>query len=294
MGEETASGTAPTASDAAGWSTAPASETATKTAKRVWVQFKKGTPHASALGSVQATIVSNLGASEADAANLLVPESNVSGNSTATGSYPFTMHYDFYDSKIPFMVMSVDESTMSSLKSDPNVASIEEDPERYPLAAVQDEETDTLNRQLQENGPVTQGEYTPPGIIMAKADKAWAMGYKGKGVKVCVLDTGLDVYHPEFTTSWSGKSSGGGKVSSLFAHITRPLVGLLFVPYARRLPSTLLFNYVNQVVPRCTRYVGDDRFYESWGIFGPTSRIASLACCSLPSSSLFRSFVRCC
>jgi hypothetical protein len=121
--EEDASGTTPSASEESG--TAPESEETAPSSKRVWVQFKKETSHASALGLVRETIVSNLGASEADATNLLVPESTLSSNSTSistgtsTSSYPFAMHYNFYESSIPFMVMSVDDNTMTSLEADP-------------------------------------------------------------------------------------------------------------------------------------------------------------------------------
>jgi hypothetical protein len=195
-----------------GWSLPPATgESTVSTSTRVWVQFKKETSHAAALGSVQSTIMSNLGATPEDATNLLVPEDSASADNS-TAAYPFTLHYDFYDSKVPFMVMSVDEATLNALKADPNVASVEVDQKRFPLREVQDEDADELNRLLQQNDVTPQGEYIPPGVIMAKADKAWALGYKGTGVKVCVIDTGLDAWHPEFSTSWLGWSTEAGPV----------------------------------------------------------------------------------
>jgi hypothetical protein len=195
-----------------GWSTPPATDDSmVSSPTRVWVEFKKEASHATALGSVQATIMTNLGITEEAATNLLIPNEGAS-TSNSTTTYPFALHYDFYDSKVPFMVMSVDATTLNALKADPNVARVEVDQMRFPLREVQDETTDNLNRALQQTGMTPQGEYIPPGITMAKADKAWAMGYRGKGVKVCVIDSGLDVWHPEFSTSWAGWSTGAGKV----------------------------------------------------------------------------------
>ena len=34
-------------------------------------------------------------------------------------------------------------------------------------------------------------------VVQIGADKVWASGYTGKGVKVCVIDTGVDASHPD-------------------------------------------------------------------------------------------------
>lgn len=47
-------------------------------------------------------------------------------------------------------------------------------------------------------GPVDDPLFTlQPGLQLLKADKAWARGAKGKGVKVAVVDTGIDWNHPD-------------------------------------------------------------------------------------------------
>src|SRR5690606_41866488 len=40
------------------------------------------------------------------------------------------------------------------------------------------------------------GPATPYGILMVKAPEAWAASHQGKGVRVLVLDTGIDKDHP--------------------------------------------------------------------------------------------------
>jgi hypothetical protein len=197
-----------------GWTSAPARDESTlSSSTRVWVQFNKEISHPMALGLVQAKIMTSLGATEKDATDLLVPDAGArAANSTA--AYPFKLHYDFYESEVPFMVMTVDQTTLRALKADPNVASVEVDRKRFPTREVKDDDAGEWNRQWQQTDTSPRSEYTPLGITMAKADEVWALGYKGQGVAVCVIDTGLDFWHPEWSTEeWLG-FSGAGEVSS--------------------------------------------------------------------------------
>jgi serine protease len=45
-----------------------------------------------------------------------------------------------------------------------------------------------------------QSEYIPYGITMVQADQVWDQGVTGSGVKVCVIDTGIDQDHEDFVT----------------------------------------------------------------------------------------------
>ncbi|MEV7618051.1 S8 family serine peptidase [Streptomyces sp. NPDC089799] len=54
------------------------------------------------------------------------------------------------------------------------------------------------------------------------ADKAWAAGYDGKGVKIAVLDTGIDATHPDLAGQVIGAQdfSGSGSPADRFGHGT--------------------------------------------------------------------------
>jgi len=41
----------------------------------------------------------------------------------------------------------------------------------------------------------------PYGVAMVQSPYLWELGYKGQGVKVCVIDTGIDYYHKDFKQS---------------------------------------------------------------------------------------------
>ncbi|HWI64341.1 MAG TPA: S8 family serine peptidase [Symbiobacteriaceae bacterium] len=65
-----------------------------------------------------------------------------------------------------------------ALKKNPNVEYVEEDEPRHKMG-------------------FTDGTYTW-GLDAVNAPEAWAMGATGAGIKVCVLDTGIDDTHPAF------------------------------------------------------------------------------------------------
>ncbi|MBK7060433.1 MAG: S8 family serine peptidase [Rubrivivax sp.] len=73
----------------------------------------------------------------------------------------------------PFMVLSVDSNALGALLADPEVISLAIDQPRYPVLM------DT------------------PGIT--RATNAWAVGVRGAGQVVAILDSGVDASHPFFT-----------------------------------------------------------------------------------------------
>jgi len=82
------------------------------------------------------------------------------------------VHFEF--DRINAIAASVTDRAAKRLSRNPNVVSIEADPERY-LAA----------------------ETVPYGIDAVQAPLAWEAGATGDGVKVCIIDTGFGVHHED-------------------------------------------------------------------------------------------------
>ena len=56
---------------------------------------------------------------------------------------------------------------------------------------------------LFENQPIVQEETVPVGVNQIKAPLAWD-ATRGKGVKLAVLDTGIDFNHPDLVPNYRG------------------------------------------------------------------------------------------
>jgi len=94
------------------------------------------------------------------------------------------IHYRF-DTLRAFAV-SVPEPALQGLRNNPNIEYIEADVPRYPTAQV-----------------------TPYGIVKVQAPQTVATGADGTGIKVCVIDSGINANHEEFAgMALSGYPSG--------------------------------------------------------------------------------------
>ncbi|MEM7333918.1 MAG: Ig-like domain-containing protein [Chloroflexota bacterium] len=98
---------------------------------------------------------------------------------------------------IPFMAVKVNASELEQLASLPEVLSVEED---LPIPTALDDS-----------------------VTLIGADDAWQNGYSGQGQAVAILDTGIDLDHPAFTTGgnrivaegcYSTNDSGFGAISA--------------------------------------------------------------------------------
>jgi subtilisin len=111
---------------------------------------------------------------------------------------PVEIGYDVNQYEAPIVTLQVTDKEAAALRKDPNVASVEEDGLMYALPVGYD--TGTL---LFENQPTVQAETVPVGINQIKAPLAWD-ATRGKGVKVAVLDTGIDFNHPDLAPNYKG------------------------------------------------------------------------------------------
>ena len=97
---------------------------------------------------------------------------------------------DINEYAAPIIAASLTAGDIAALKADPNVQSVEPDGICYALAAV-------------EGLPSPLVETIPWGIDRIKAPQAWDIT-KGKGIKVAVVDTGIDYTHPDLSPNYRG------------------------------------------------------------------------------------------
>ena len=116
-------------------------------------------------------------------------------------------------------INSSDEGLLDIIKKQPTVSEISPDPKRYPIRATKSKNKDGLSRVL---SYTSQEDAVPYGIDLVKAREFWdEYNVKGDNVKVCVIDSGLDVRHPDFDdTSFpiTGYQDGNGLLAWVCLH----------------------------------------------------------------------------
>jgi subtilisin len=93
----------------------------------------------------------------------------------------------------PIVSLSLTNQEIAALRRNPNVAMVEEDGLCYALP-------ETL---VFEGQPTVQAETVPVGVQQVKAPPAWGCS-RGRGIKVAVLDTGIDWTHPDLAPNFKG------------------------------------------------------------------------------------------
>ncbi|MDQ3205903.1 MAG: S8 family serine peptidase [Pseudomonadota bacterium] len=93
------------------------------------------------------------------------------------------------------IAVTVPVQALQGLRNNPNIEYVELDAPRYPA-----------------------GQVTPYGINSVQAPQTWAVGADGTGIKVCVIDSGINQGHEDFAgismsgypTGWNNDSCGHG------------------------------------------------------------------------------------
>jgi subtilisin len=104
------------------------------------------------------------------------------------GLDPVAIGFDINRYEAPIVTATVTEKELQALKKSKDIASVEEDAPMRAFGAARPE-------LLFEGQPSVTAETVPSGISQVKAPQAWDIT-RGKGIKVAILDTGIDERHP--------------------------------------------------------------------------------------------------
>lgn len=125
-------------------------------------------------------------------------------DSMTAGSYPRRnipaeeVGFDVNSYEAPIVTASLSSGEIAALKKNPNVSIVEDDGPVYALDVCARVET-----MLVEGQPMPLAETIPAGVAQIKAPAAWDAS-RGKGIRVAVLDTGIDGTHPDLAANFKG------------------------------------------------------------------------------------------
>jgi subtilisin len=126
--------------------------------------------------------------------------------------------YDVNEYEAPIVVASLTDAEIKALEKNGNVQAVEEDGLCYalhdypghapyaayaPFAGYAPWTSPRREGFVIEGQPSVLAETVPAGVSQIKAPGAWDCS-RGKGIKVAVLDTGIDNTHPDLTLNYKG------------------------------------------------------------------------------------------
>jgi len=99
--------------------------------------------------------------------------------------------YDINEYDAPILTAALSESEIGELKKNKNISLIEDDGKCF---------AQNVSYEIEGQPPVSS-ETIPAGVALIKSHLAWGAS-KGRGVKVAVLDSGIDYNHPDLTSNF--------------------------------------------------------------------------------------------
>lgn len=112
---------------------------------------------------------------------------------------PHLVGYDVNQYEVPIVTAQLTDSEINALRQNDNVAMVEDDAPCYAFG-------DPFAHLAVENQPSPLSETIPAGVQQVNAPQAW--GYsQGKGIRVAVVDTGIDFNHPDLRPNYVGGTS---------------------------------------------------------------------------------------
>ena len=134
--------------------------------------------------------------------------------STARMPFPMTqenMVLDINEYEMPIMTAPLSEEEHAAVRRDPNVQNVEPDGQcfalsdnsvSFPSPGFRSLFPSTTTIPISIHPPTTL-QSIPWGIDRVKAPQAWNIS-RGKGIKVAVVDTGIDYTHPDISPNYRG------------------------------------------------------------------------------------------
>jgi subtilisin len=112
---------------------------------------------------------------------------------------PHLLGYDVNQYEVPIVTAHLADAEIDALRNNENVAMVEDDAPCYALGGP-------FAHLAVENQPSPLAETIPTGVQQVNAPQAW--GYsQGKGIRVAVVDTGIDFNHPDLQPNYVGGTS---------------------------------------------------------------------------------------
>jgi len=127
------------------------------------------------------------------------------GSSLPRGVHGEVIGFDVNEFEAPIVTAALTEQEISVLQEDPNVEAVEDDGPIWALGSSGGARSLNLGvGGLQIEGQADPvGETVPEGVYQVKALPAWDCS-RGKGIKVAVVDTGIDGAHPDLSPNYKG------------------------------------------------------------------------------------------
>jgi subtilisin len=125
-------------------------------------------------------------------------ESVTSGAALARNLAPEEVGFDINQYEAPIVTASLTDKEIKAIKGNPNVATVEDDGPVYALDIIP-----RVESLIVEGQPTVLAETIPIGVSQVKAPPAWDSS-RGKGIRVAVLDTGIDGMHPDLSANYKG------------------------------------------------------------------------------------------
>jgi len=123
------------------------------------------------------------------------------------GAMGGNIHHEF--TELQYFAVSVPANLLSSLEADDAIEYIEDDFLRELIGY--DKDNNGLRHLTKQR---FLEEATPYGVTMVKAPEAWRLGHSGTGIKICIIDSGVDQSHEDLTVAtvdaegYSGTADG--------------------------------------------------------------------------------------
>jgi subtilisin len=107
--------------------------------------------------------------------------------------------YDVNEYEAPIVHAQLTDAEIDALRKNGNVAAVEHDAPCYAFDGP-------FSGLTVENQPAVQSETIPAGVQQVNAPQAWSFS-QGKGIRVAVVDTGIDFKHPDLQPNYVGGTS---------------------------------------------------------------------------------------